>query len=82
MNIERTRITGKGQIQIPAKIRIAIGAKIGDELTFILNDKGEIRVQLVKKRSCLTWRDLYASARSFLGSKRKRRLPGEKSQRR
>ncbi len=51
MIIEKTTITGKGQIQLPIKIRKAIGANSGDELLFKLTDKGEISVELIKKRS-------------------------------
>jgi len=49
--IGKTKITGKGQIQLPIKIRKAIGANCGDELLFKLTDKGEISVELIKKRS-------------------------------
>ncbi len=50
MNAQRSRITGRGQIQIPARIRKAIGADIGDEIEFVLNDSGEIRVRLIKRK--------------------------------
>jgi bifunctional DNA-binding transcriptional regulator/antitoxin component of YhaV-PrlF toxin-antitoxin module len=51
MIIEKSKITGKGQIQLPVKIRKAIGANNGDEMLFKLTDKGEITVELIKKRS-------------------------------
>jgi len=35
-------ITGKGQIQLPAEIRKAIGADIGDNVIFIVQDNKEI----------------------------------------
>ena len=50
MIIEKTKITGKGQIQLPVRIRRAIGAKNGDEILFKLTDKGDILVELIKKR--------------------------------
>lgn len=51
MLIERALITGKGQVQVPAKVRQKIGAVIGDELLFIVKENGEIMLQLVKKKS-------------------------------
>ncbi len=51
MIIGKSRITGKGQLQLPAKIRKKIGAEIGDELLFKENDKGEIIVEIIKKEN-------------------------------
>ena len=48
--IERSKITGKGQVQIPAKIRDAAGVKIGDEVLFSLDEKGKIDVEFIRKR--------------------------------
>ncbi len=67
MNIERTKITGKGQIQLPVKIRNAIGAKIGDELAFILNDKGQVRLQLIKKRKLSDFAGILRTRKRFPG---------------
>ncbi|MDO9535761.1 MAG: AbrB/MazE/SpoVT family DNA-binding domain-containing protein [Bacillota bacterium] len=53
MIVEKTSITGKGQIQIPAKIRRAIGAEKGDTLLFKLMESGEIKVELIKKRNLM-----------------------------
>lgn len=47
---ERTSLTGKGQIQLPVRIRKAIGAERGDTFLFELTDQKEIRVKLIKKR--------------------------------
>lgn len=47
---ERTSLTGKGQIQLPVRIRRAIGAERGDTFLFELTDQREIRVKLIKKR--------------------------------
>jgi bifunctional DNA-binding transcriptional regulator/antitoxin component of YhaV-PrlF toxin-antitoxin module len=49
MLYEKTQITGKGQIQLPVKIRQSMGANIGDEVVFKQNDKGEIVVELITK---------------------------------
>ncbi len=46
----RARITSKGQITIPAKIRRALGVRTGDELLFE-NDGNGVRVQPVRVRS-------------------------------
>ncbi len=51
MIIGKSRITGKGQLQLPSKIRKKIGAEIGDELLFKENDKGEIIIEIIKKES-------------------------------
>jgi antitoxin PrlF len=48
--IERSKITGKGQVQIPAKIREAAGVKIGDEVAFSLDEKGKIAVEFIRKK--------------------------------
>lgn len=50
MITEKTQITGKGQIQLPVKIRLAMGADIGDEVIFRQKENGEIVVELIKKR--------------------------------
>lgn len=46
---KETNLTRKGQIQLPAKIRKAIGAEIGDTFLFELTDQKEIKVGLIKK---------------------------------
>jgi AbrB family looped-hinge helix DNA binding protein len=43
-------ITGKGQIQLPAEIRKAIGADIGDNVIFIVQDNKEAVLKLIKKK--------------------------------
>ncbi len=53
MIVEESRITGKGQIQVPARIRHALGAKRGDTFVFTLSDNGEIRVTLVQRKNLL-----------------------------
>ncbi len=50
MLIEKTQITGKGQIQLPAKIRQAIGAEVGDEILFKLKENGQMSVELLKRK--------------------------------
>jgi len=53
MVIEESRITGKGHMQVPARIRRAIGAKRGDTFVFTLMETGEIRVKLVQRKNLL-----------------------------
>ncbi len=48
--IERSTITGKGQVQIPAKIRQAAGVAIGDEVAFKLGETGRVEIEFIKKR--------------------------------
>ena len=50
MKLERSVITGKGQVQIPAKIRQALGLKIGDEVAFKLDNEGKVEIEFIKKR--------------------------------
>lgn len=46
----RSRITGKGQVQIPKKIRESAGVKIGDEASFTLTEEGNLEIEFIKKR--------------------------------
>ena len=67
LKLGRSVITGKGQIQIPAKIRQALGLNIGDEVTFKLDDEGKVEIEFIRKRP-LT---------EFAGSlKRRKDFPG------
>ncbi len=50
MILERSVITGKGQVQIPVKIRQAIDLNIGDEVTFRLVDGDKVEVEFIRKR--------------------------------
>ena len=78
MIVERSRITGKGQVQVPARIRKDIGASIGDELTFMLNDKGEIRVKLVKKRNLSELAGAMSKRKTFPGIDREHEVTKKK----
>ncbi|WP_028841978.1 AbrB/MazE/SpoVT family DNA-binding domain-containing protein [Thermodesulfovibrio yellowstonii] len=44
------KITGKGQIQLPAEIRKVIGGEIGDKVLFTLQDNGKVVIKVIKKR--------------------------------
>ena len=50
LKLERSVITGKGQVQIPAKIRQTLGLNIGDEVTFKLDDEGKVEIDFIRKR--------------------------------
>jgi len=50
LKLGRSVITGKGQVQIPAKIRKALGLNIGDEVTFKLDDEGKVEIDFIRKR--------------------------------
>ncbi|MCD6450590.1 MAG: AbrB/MazE/SpoVT family DNA-binding domain-containing protein, partial [Thermotogaceae bacterium] len=43
-------ISSRGQVQIPAKIRKAIGAQTGDLVIFRLLDDGTILMKVVKRK--------------------------------
>jgi len=74
MTIERSRITGKGQVQVPAKIRRAINAEIGDELAFMLDERGEVKVKLVKKRKISEFAGVLRKRRKYVQRDKERQL--------
>lgn len=45
-----SRVSSRGQIVIPIEIRKTLGLTEGDDLTFIVNEDGEIKVEVVKKQ--------------------------------
>ena len=45
------KLTSKHQLTLPAEIRRALVAEVGDHILFHMDDKGSIRVQLAKQRS-------------------------------
>jgi len=54
----RAKVTSKGQITIPAKIRKELNLKPGDEIIFDFSPGGEVKIKVYKRKK-LT--DLYAS---------------------
>jgi len=46
----RSKITGKGQLQLPAEIRKIIGGEIGDSVLFTVQDDGRVTIEIIKKR--------------------------------
>jgi antitoxin PrlF len=65
--IERSKITGKGQVQIPAKIREAAGVKIGDEVAFSLDEKGKIAVEFIRKKPLTEFAGTLPPGKEFPG---------------
>lgn len=45
-----SRLSSRGQIVIPIEIRKMLGLTEGDDLTFIVNQDGEIKVEVLKKQ--------------------------------
>ncbi|MCZ0755170.1 AbrB/MazE/SpoVT family DNA-binding domain-containing protein [Anoxybacillus sp. J5B_2022] len=45
-----SKLSSRGQIVIPIEIRKTLGLIEGDDLTFILNKDGEIKVEVLKKQ--------------------------------
>lgn len=45
---EDARITSKGQVTIPKRIRDRLGLDEGEEIEFVLTDDGELKVRLKK----------------------------------
>ncbi len=78
MIIGKSRITGKGQMQLPAKIRRKIGAEIGDELIFKQKNNGEIIVELVKKQSLSELAGILPAKKKFPGIETEERRTREK----
>ena len=74
MKIERSRITGKGQVQVPVKIRKAINAEIGDELAFMVDERGEVKVKLVKKRKISEFAGVLRKRRKYVQRDKERQL--------
>jgi len=54
-------ISSRGQVQIPAKIRKAIGAQTGDLVIFRMLDDGTILMKIVKRKRLS---ELYGSLKS------------------
>ena len=44
------KLTSKGQVTIPKRMRDHLGLKAGSEIEFRLNDRGEIIVRTTEKR--------------------------------
>jgi antitoxin PrlF len=45
-----SKLSSRGQVVIPIEIRKTLGLKEGDDLTFILNEDGKIKVEVLKKQ--------------------------------
>jgi len=67
MMLARSVITGKGQVQIPAKIRQALGLNIGDEVAFKLVDGGKVEIEFVRKRPLAEFAGSLARRKDFPG---------------
>jgi len=45
-----SKITGRGQVQLPAEIRKVIGGEIGDTVLFTMQDDGKVVIEVIRKR--------------------------------
>lgn len=45
----KARVTSKGQVTLPAKLRRQLGVEPGDDLDFVMEDKG-VYVSVVKRK--------------------------------
>lgn len=50
MTVAVSRVTGKGQVQVPKEIRQALGIRVGDDLVFRLFPDGTVTVRVRKRR--------------------------------
>ena len=56
----RTRLRVKGQVTVPGEIRDILGAEEGDELVFMVDEKGRVvveRVQIIPPDQAWFWSD-------------------------
>jgi AbrB family looped-hinge helix DNA binding protein len=53
-----SKLSSKGQVVVPAEIRKQFAAQEGDSLKFIVNDNGEIKLEIVRRKDIL---DLFGS---------------------
>ena len=74
MIVERSVITGKGQVQIPAKIRQAVGLNIGDEVTFKLVGGDKVEIEFVRKRPLTEYAGSLSKRKDFPGLEEEERL--------
>ncbi|MDW7739256.1 MAG: AbrB/MazE/SpoVT family DNA-binding domain-containing protein [Bacillota bacterium] len=74
MIIERSRITGKGQVQLPARIRQAAGVKVGDQVTFKMGDDGKVEVEFVITRPLTRYAGALPKRKEYPGLDEEERL--------
>lgn len=55
-----SKISSKGQVVIPLEIRKMLGIEEGDTIRFIIDESGETKIEVVKKRAIL---DLFGVAK-------------------
>ena len=72
--IESSMITGKGQVQIPAKIRHALGLNIGDEVTFKLVGEAKVEIEFFRKRPLTEYAGSLSKHKDFPGLEEEERL--------
>jgi antitoxin PrlF len=55
-----SKISSKGQVVIPLNVRKTLGIEEGDHIRFIIDQNGETKIEVVKKRAIL---DLFGVAK-------------------
>lgn len=60
-----SRISSRGQVVIPVEIRKKLGIGEGDHLTFIADEKGEVKVEAVKSQRISDLFGILKTNRSF-----------------
>jgi len=63
----RSVITGKGQVQIPAKIRQAVGLNIGDEVAFKLVNGEKVEIEFIIKEPLTEFAGSFSRRKEFPG---------------
>jgi antitoxin PrlF len=55
-----SKISSKGQVVIPLEVRKTLGIEEGDNIRFIIDENGETKIEVVKKKAIL---DLFGVAK-------------------
>jgi antitoxin PrlF len=55
-----SKISSKGQVVIPLEVRRTLGIEEGDNIRFIIDENGETKIEVVKKKAIL---DLFGVAK-------------------
>jgi len=58
-----SRVSSEGQVVIPLEVRKLMGIEKGDNIRFVIEEKGELKFEVVKKKAIL---DLFGVAKPKL----------------
>lgn len=61
------KVTCKGQITIPKRIREALGIEDGDSVSFFVDDDDKVIIRRVKHRDLMDFRGVFPATRPYPG---------------